>query len=355
MAEKTGWNRLCPCGSGRKYKKCCGRDERLAELEKDALEAEIKKEALKKDTADKNAVEKNAANLDFLGKYAAKGIHDKRIENFEKGEINSPDTDAHTPRDYESVDDFFNSISSSDVLKALLGMQTLILDRKPHIKKYKKIRKLHGEVLGGMMDYYHKGKFEQKIDLEYVKQVHADAKTDGVGNVTLFESRFDPNTDEGMEGMAEMLVYKKSPNVSCITEDFINSNRYRKPEKIEFLYSMLNSRLSLFEITDAEPVEGYVYLKDVYTGEEYKITDVSLSLYPVENDIYIYRRIITYDGVCFGTGLNSVFKKSDSFIKKHIAHHKKNYQPHGEYIRFIQLYNEYTNNPDRIHTQRNRM
>jgi len=29
MSEKVGRNEPCPCGSGKKYKKCCGRNEKV--------------------------------------------------------------------------------------------------------------------------------------------------------------------------------------------------------------------------------------------------------------------------------------------------------------------------------------
>jgi len=40
------------------------------------------------------------------------------------------------------------------------------LDRKPHIKAYYKIRKLHSEVLSAMIAYHDDGKFKQKPDTD---------------------------------------------------------------------------------------------------------------------------------------------------------------------------------------------
>ena len=145
-----------------------------------------------------------------------------------------------------------------------------------------------------------------------------------------------------------MQIYKTSGNVNCITEDFIEKRRFKKPEKIEFLHSMLKSRLGLFEITKTDSEEGYVYLKEVFDGSEYKITDVGLSGGINCDELYVYTRIITYNNISFGSGLNFAFTKTDDFIKNHISRHIKDYNPKGELARFIQLYNRYSKYPDKI-------
>jgi len=49
--------------------------------------------------------------------------------------------------------------ANAEVMFAILhNLQRLMLDRKPHIKAYKKARKLQGEILGSMMAYYESGK-----------------------------------------------------------------------------------------------------------------------------------------------------------------------------------------------------
>jgi hypothetical protein len=83
----------------------------------------------------------------------------------------------------------------------------------------------------------------------------------------------------------------------------------KKPEKIEFLQSMLDSKLGLFEVTGTDLMEGYAYIKDVFTGVEYTIIDIGLSGQPNFEDFYFYTRIISYHGINFGTGLNLIFTK----------------------------------------------
>lgn len=256
---------------------------------------------------------------------------------------------------YESQERIRNKVPSKEqemLFQMMNRFRRLTLDRKRHIKEYYKVKKLHGEILASMMKHYDDGKFEQRFDHEYVpqeKQVNHDPAV-----VYLVESSFDLETDIGTEGFYDVLVYKSAPNANCITEEFIKSKRYRKPEKIEFLNSMLNSKSGLFEITGTDFNEGFVFLREVFTGIEYKITDVGLSGNEAPN-FYLYTRIITYQDINFCAGLNFFFFKTDDFIKNHIQHHSQDYNPDSEFLRFCQLYNQYSKFPDKIKIVTNKL
>jgi hypothetical protein len=228
------------------------------------------------------------------------------------------------------------------VINALNSMRRLVLDKKPHIKEYYKIRNLHSEIVDAMVQYHEDGKFKQKVDKNPV------SKTSPVATVHLLECSFDLATREGAQGFYDMMIYKPASNISCITEDFIRDCRYKKPEKTELLQSMLDSKLGLFEVTGTDMMEGYVYIKDVFTGVEYTIIDIGLSGQPNFGDFFFYTRIISYHGINFGTGLNLIFTKTDNFIKRHIQEHKKDYHPNGEFERFTQLFNRFSKYPDKI-------
>jgi len=252
--------------------------------------------------------------------------------------------------DYEYYDDEEEDIeiySQQILLQALNNLQNFAMERKPHIKEYKKIRNLHGEIIDGMMDYFQSGNFRQEVDTDYISEYE---KANNIKNDTItFQTLdYDMETRVGIHGIQEMVIYKMSPNINCITEEFINKNRYRKPDKIEFLQSMLDSKSGLFEVTANDSKEGYSYIKEVFTGREYKITDIALSGDTTSKNMYLYTRIITYHGISFGTGLNIAFKKTDPFIKDFIKRHKKDYYPSGEFTRFAELYNRFTSNPGSI-------
>ena len=204
---------------------------------------------------------------------------------------------------------------------------------------------MHADIYGTMVGYFDDGKFVQKIDEDFVP---FGDEHDGDNVVYLFESEFDLDEKCDHHAFYDMQVYKTAPNLNCITEVFLASNRYRRPDKIEFLQSMLNSRLGLFEVVKTDVSEGYAYIKEVFTGDEYKIIDIGLSGNPGYDNIYIYTRIISYGDTSFGTGLNLVFTKTDDFIKAHIRDHKEDYHPNGEQIRFIQLFNRFSKDAGRV-------
>ena len=272
MSMKSSRNGSCPCGSGKKYKRCCYLQEQSA------VEAPILEE--------------------------------------------------------NDEDDFWAEM--------YYRIRRLTLDSKAHIKEYYKIRKMHSEIVGSMIKYHEDGKFKQNADADFVFD------TKSANEVYMLESEFDLDSREGAHGFYDMIIYKMSPNLSCITEDFINNRRYRKSEKIEFLQSMLDSRLGLFEVLKVDSAEGYAYIKEVFTDAEYKIIDVGLSGDENNGGFYLYTRIISYKGISFGTGLNLIFKKDDGFIENHIKYHKKDYNPNGEMFRFTQLYNRFSKNPGKI-------
>lgn len=285
-----GRNDLCPCGSGKKYKKCC-------------------------------YLQNNNIDTELILKES-------------------------------DVDDFEDDLLSEDfnnqefLLEFINNLRKFTLDRKSHIKEYYKIRKLHSDIVNTMVLYHESDKFKLKIDNNYIKSNENSIKN--IETLHFTQTNFNLETREGTQGLYDLLIYKASPNMNCITEDFINSHRYRKPEKIEFLNSMLDSKLGLFEITKTDLDNGYVFFKDVFTDMEYKIVDIALSGSPKYDDFYIYTRLIKYHDIIFSTGLNLVFNKKDSFIKNHINDHKKNYNYDSEFRRFTQLYNYYNNDSKKI-------
>ena len=242
--------------------------------------------------------------------------------------------------------------SAKVMLEAFQGIRNMMLKSKPHIKQYLKIRQLHSEIVNSMMDYYYDGRFEPTINPDYVYPKHM--KKPEEDTLLLFESSFDTNTREGIQGLADMLIYKSAPNISCITEEFINRKRYRKPEKVEFLECMLNSALGLYEAIETDKTNGYVFLREIFTGQEHKVTDIGMSGV-TNNDInYLYTRLLSYKGITINTGLSLVFSKGDPFIKDFIKRHRHDYTPLGDLVRFCELYNKYTQTTeDRVEVQPN--
>jgi hypothetical protein len=291
---KPGRNEPCPCGSGKKYKKCC-----------------------------------------YLTGVSPEAINFLKSQDLEDDFNDDDDSDDYNDEDIFGRKEMF--------LNALHNVRMVFLGMKPHIKKYLKIRKMHDEIISAMMKYHHDGKFEKQIDTNVIPETEA---TEPV-IIDILESDFDLETREGALSFYDMLIYKMAPNVTCITDDFIRKNRYRNPEKIEFLHNMLNSKLGLFEVTGEDEGEGYAYLKDVFTGTEYTIVDIALSGNRHNSDLYFYTRIISHQGINFSIGLNINFRKTDNFIKNHIQQHKKDFKSNQENLRLNQLYNRFSQDPNR--------
>ena len=283
---KVGRNDLCLCGSGKKYKKCC-----YLKGEAPAFDVQLITQAF----AEHEDIKKDNS-LEF----------------------------------------------QESLFKAMTNIRKFTLNKKPHIKEYYKIRKMHGEITDSMSEYYFNGQFN--IDDAACLHFASNSKN----KIRLMEMDFNLETDHGIQGLLEILVYKGSPIKKCITEEFIEKSRYRKPDKIEFLHSMLNSKAGLFEATKTDEKEGCVYLKNVFTGEEYKIIDIGFSGNRNNDDFFMYNRIITHHELCFGSGINLIFSKTDDFIINHIQGHKNDYIPDNEFLRFKQLYNHFIKHSNNI-------
>ena len=234
------------------------------------------------------------------------------------------------------------------LMKMICGLQKLTLNNKPHIKEYYRIRGMHQEIVDSMIKYYQDGKFEQKIDPGYVLPGDNIPLIQRETTYIPLSSSFNLNTRQGAQTFYDMMIYKPAPNMNCITEEFIQNQRYKRQDKVEFLHSMLSSKLGLFAVTNTEMSEGYVFLKEVFTGEEFKITDVGLSGNYSNEGFYIYTRIITYRDVSFNTGLGMFFAKDDGFIENYITIHKKDYKPDGQLVMLIELYNQYMKYPNKF-------
>ncbi len=290
-------NYPCPCGSGKKYKKCCYLQNMLLGTE---------------------------ANLNKSG-----------VDNYEDHFLN--------------LSENFND--QTFLLQTLTNLRKFSLDRKSHIKEYYKARKMHSIIVNTMINYHEAGKFQFKIndnDIHNIDVFNNDYSIKNKEPFHLLESSFDLETREGTQALYDLLIYKAAPNMNCITEDFIKSHRYRKPEKTKFLHSMLDSTIGLFEIIKTDIDEGYVYLKDIFTNIEYKIVDVALSGNHIYDHILMYTRLIKYHNITFNTGLSLTFNKKDRFIKNYIRDNKKIYKSDDEFLRFIQLYNYYSKNSNNM-------
>ena len=117
---------------------------------------------------------------------------------------------------------------------------------------------------------------------------------------------------------------------------------------------MLDSKAGLYEIIKTDFEEAQVYLKNVLNGEVIKLTDIGMSGNKNNAGHYFYTRIISYSDINFGTGLSLIFDKKDKFIQKWIRDNKKDYNKKQEIFRFLELYNKYKDDENKIVAHMNR-
>lgn len=200
----------------------------------------------------------------------------------------------------------------------LFQMKDFISESKEHIKKYHKIRKIHGEVLNSMISYYENGKYDFNRQLNnatnsIMKELNCD--------FLKFKFGFDSNKENDIRVLYDLIFYKNHKDIISITEEYLNKNKFRSKEKVKMLSAMKNSFVGLFKIVDTDLIDSYVELEDVFTKRKFKIVDMSLSLGGSTSGFYIYNRIITYEDISFGSGLNIAFNKNDKKIIEYIRNY----------------------------------
>ena len=118
----------------------------------------------------------------------------------------------------------------NDCINGLYQMQNnlrdFLLKDKPHIKKYKKARKIHGEIIDSMMRYLESSKYKENMEKHYMEMIKQKNN-----NIHQLETFFDTRTQLGVQALANVAIYKNIENMNCITEEFLKTNRYNKKEK----------------------------------------------------------------------------------------------------------------------------
>ena len=201
---------------------------------------------------------------------------------------------------------------------AVVNLRKFLLKQKPHIKKYYKWRKVHGEIIDSMYSYINTGKYVinnelQKVGKELLKEVNGNAK------ILKFDLDLRNNLEVNL--FIELQVYKNHPKMLSLTEEYIAKNKFRNKEKLELLEAMNNSFISFFKIIDKD-FDGYVTLVDLVTEKEYKIIDVALSNPMYKSNLYIYSRIFSIDGINFTSTLFA-FPKNNKYLNNYINNLKR--------------------------------
>lgn len=222
--------------------------------------------------------------------------------------------------------------SPEEISNLLVNINRYQLNRKAHIKKYNKLRKLHGEILDSMINNIENGKFP--ID-KYYQSIATDVEreTDEI----YFD--LDLNDEDDITIITELFVYKNHKKMPSLTELYLEKKIFRNKEKLALLNGMKNSYVGLFKIVDVDRDNGYVVYQDVFTHKRFKIIDISMSStlkVDKKRPLYMYNRIITVDEISFATGIHCMMTWENKILKEFLKKHK--YSRCSDFSRCILLY-----------------
>lgn len=226
----------------------------------------------------------------------------------------------------------FENISSNDLSDLLMKLNRMQLNSKKHIKKYNKLRRLHGEILDSMIDYIRSGKYVLEDNFKIIcNDINKETPQ--------LNFYLDLDDEDDSTILTELFVYKNYPKLKSITEIYLEKNKFRNADKIKMLNCMKNSYVGLFKIIGIDRNEGYVTYEDVFTKKKFKVIDIALSSTLRINKnkmIYVYNRIITFDDISFGTGIHCMMTSDHKLLKKFIKNHK--YKKTSDFERCLLLY-----------------
>ena len=207
--------------------------------------------------------------------------------------------------------------------------------KKKHIRKYNKIRKLHGEVVDSMEDYILKGKYD--IQKFYDTISSENFNYNKIEDIIYIDLDYDNYDDRTI--LDELYIYSGTSNCPSIIDIFLDNNKFRNKEKLEMLNCMKNSIVGLFKVIKVDTEEGYVTYEDVFTHNKYKVIDIALSSSFMINkkiELYCYNRIITYEDISFTTGIHCMMTYDNKKLRKFIKNHK--YKKNNDIYRCLKLY-----------------
>lgn len=232
----------------------------------------------------------------------------------------------------ELLEKILENKSQSEISSMLINFNKLQLNRKKHIKKYNKLRKLHSEIIDSMEKYIMDGKYNIS---DYYNYIYNDIDKE----ISELDINLDLNDDDDRTILNELFMYKNHPKLMSITEIYLQKNKFRNEEKLKMLNSMKNSYVGLFKVIDADRNDGYITYEDVFTKKKFKVIDIAMSStlkVDKKRMIYFYNRIITFDDISFGTGIHCMMTSDHKLLKEFIRNHK--YRNCSDFSRCLLLY-----------------
>jgi hypothetical protein len=232
----------------------------------------------------------------------------------------------------DSLDKIFENKSPSEISTMLINLNKFQLNSKKHIKKYNKLRKLHGEIIDSMENYILDDKYNMN---DYFNSIYNDIHKE-IPELDFYLD-FDDVDDRTI--LNDLFMYRNHPKLKSITEIYLQKNKFRNEEKIKMLNSMKNSYVGLFKVIAADRNDGYITYEDVFTKKIFKVIDIAMSStlkIDKKRMLYAYNRIITFDDISFGTGIHCIMSSNHKLLKEFIKNHK--YNKYSDFSRCLFIY-----------------
>ena len=227
-----------------------------------------------------------------------------------------------------------DELFGGDLENMMFNMRRLMLDNKPHIKKYNHYRKVHADILESMASYIFDGKYDFG---KYISELNKDREVSSFENLKGFDLSSDNPDDVSI--MIELFAYKNLKEVPSVTEIYLEKNKFKNEDKVKLLKAMNESYVGLFKVVDIDFDNAYVTYEDVFTKKRFKVIDISMSTFSEvdkNSPIYLYNRVITVDGISFGTGIHCNINYKNKEFKKFLKEH--DYENGTDFYRCLLLY-----------------
>lgn len=219
-------------------------------------------------------------------------FYKEKFEEIEDYDYDDDDDDLFNEKiiDHEEKDEDEAKDSYLDLIEGLRNLRSYVLQKKEHIKKYHKIRKLVFEVLSSMDN-------EVKNNMDYYSNKMNDYLRNNMSYFTpLYNSiEFDYNL------FLKLIIFLDVDDKSLVNK-YLENNKFRKEEKINMLKSLSKFKVGLYRIVEVDESNAYVTLKNIKTLDRIKIVDEGLSMsYKMfkDRDFCLLGLSIEYDDITF--------------------------------------------------------
>ncbi len=208
-----------------------------------------------------------------------------------------------------------NEMNLESIITTAIEAKMYILKDKPHCQKYLEIRHKTDNIFNKMLEYYANDNYNFAVEFEKISKIIYDESTEINKDIVL-------NWQDDKNILIDLILFKNCSTAKWITSEFLSKNLYENEEEKEILECMLKSQISIYKIIKCYE-SGFVEIQDLITNKRMKIVVIASSL-GINNDIYILNRIISYNGISFGTGLDLITTSNNKEIDNYLKYRTKN-------------------------------